>query len=92
MEQQSQDSLRTKDATIALAYKPIIRGYFAVAAAYYGIMTLTHFWLLEGSSLALLASVSSIACPVREPSSSWLLRSLSSPRPPSWWSRATGRT
>ncbi|MCB2073567.1 MAG: EAL domain-containing protein [Novosphingobium sp.] len=61
MEQQSQDSLRTKDATIALAYKPIIRGYFAVAAAYYGIMTLTHFWLLEGSSLALLASVSSIA-------------------------------
>ncbi|MCA0904571.1 putative bifunctional diguanylate cyclase/phosphodiesterase [Qipengyuania aquimaris] len=49
------------DAAIAGAYLPIVRGYFMVAAAYYAIMTITHFWFVEAPGLYWIASASSIA-------------------------------
>ncbi len=60
MDYKSRQSDRRDSTVVALAYQPIIRGYFAVAAAYYAIMTLSHLWLLDGTSLAFMASVSSI--------------------------------
>ncbi len=49
------------DSTVAQIYRPIIRGYFGVAATYYLIMTLTHFWSLSGADLAVMATTSTIA-------------------------------
>ena len=46
------------DSAIAQIYRPIIRGYFAVAAVYYVIMTFSHFWAMIGPDLALMASAS----------------------------------
>ena len=56
-------SKKTTQAVDALAstYQPIVRGYFMIAAVYYAIMTLTHFWYVEAESLQLMAGVSSLA-------------------------------
>ncbi|WP_162789547.1 EAL domain-containing protein [Altererythrobacter sp. ZODW24] len=50
------------DTVVAQAYQPIIRGYFAVAAAYYAVMSLTHSIELSGVALRQLGSAAIIAC------------------------------
>ena len=45
-------------------YRPIIRGYFAVFAAYYAAMTPTHFYYLSGFDLFSMASAAIIAATV----------------------------
>ncbi|MEP5624964.1 MAG: hypothetical protein ABJP82_20525, partial [Hyphomicrobiales bacterium] len=50
--------LNSKAATALLdIYRPIIRGYFAIVAAYYFVMSVTHFWYYEGAGLVAMASV-----------------------------------
>ncbi len=47
---------------IASAYYPILRGYFSVSAAYYGVMAISHIWFAEAHtfwSYFVLSSVSS---------------------------------
>ena len=46
------------DSAIAQTYRPIIRGYFIVAAAYYVIMSFMHFWAMSGPGLLMMASAS----------------------------------
>lgn len=46
------------NSAVAQIYRPIIRGYFGVAAVYYLIMTLTHFWSLDGSDLVAMTTTS----------------------------------
>ncbi|MEH6701818.1 putative bifunctional diguanylate cyclase/phosphodiesterase [Parasphingorhabdus sp.] len=45
-------------SSIAQIYRPVIRGYFGVAAIYYIVMTLTHFWEFGGSDLLHMAAAS----------------------------------
>jgi diguanylate cyclase (GGDEF)-like protein len=45
-------------SSIAQIYRPVIRGYFGVAAIYYIVMTLTHFWEFGGSDLLNMAAAS----------------------------------
>jgi diguanylate cyclase (GGDEF)-like protein len=53
---------------MAEANRPIIRGYLAIMALYYGAMAPVHFWALDGSNLitmvfaSLLASAVATAC------------------------------
>ncbi|MFK7841642.1 MAG: putative bifunctional diguanylate cyclase/phosphodiesterase [Sphingorhabdus sp.] len=46
------------DTIVAQTYRPIIRGYFGVAAVYYLIMTVAHFLALDGINLVILAAAS----------------------------------
>ncbi|MEP2380882.1 EAL domain-containing protein, partial [Parasphingorhabdus sp.] len=58
----SKDSSSTLDANAVIAetYRPIVRGYFAVAFAYYAIMTVLHCITMSGVALGIMtvASVS----------------------------------
>lgn len=54
--------LNSKAATALLdIYQPIIRGYFAVVALYYAVMSVTHFYYFDGISLFAMAGVSILA-------------------------------
>ena len=54
--------LNSKAATALLdIYQPIIRGYFAVVAIYYAVMSVTHFYYFDGLSLFAMAGVSILA-------------------------------
>lgn len=57
----------------AAAYRPIIRGYFAVAAIYYAAMAISHFLYFEGSDLVLMGAVSIFAL-IACSAAFWLVR------------------
>ncbi len=46
---------------VAKIYRPMIRGYFGVAAVYYVVMTLIHFWVLSGTDLLAMVTASTTA-------------------------------
>ena len=46
---------------IAKIYRPMIRGYFGVAAVYYAVMTLMHFGVHSGTDLLAIVAASTIA-------------------------------
>lgn len=46
---------------IAKIYRPMIRGYFGVAAVYYAVMTLMHFGVHRGTDLLAIIAASTIA-------------------------------
>ncbi|NRD89909.1 hypothetical protein C8024_11270 [Sphingopyxis sp. BSNA05] len=46
---------------VAKIYRPMIRGYFGVAAVYYAVLTLLHFGVHSGSGLLVIVTASSIA-------------------------------
>ncbi|MDE2597300.1 MAG: EAL domain-containing protein, partial [Sphingomonadales bacterium] len=54
----STEERQTDRAELSWAYQPIVRGYFIVAAIYYGIMTVAHFVELSGMPLRALATCS----------------------------------
>lgn len=47
---------------IAQVYRPMIRGYFGVAAVYYLVMTLMHFTVHSGADLLVIVTASTSAC------------------------------
>ncbi|VWX61009.1 putative bifunctional diguanylate cyclase/phosphodiesterase [Sphingorhabdus sp. 109] len=49
---------------VATIYRPMIRGYFGVAAVYYAVLTLMHFGVHSGSALLAIVTASSIASAV----------------------------
>tara|TARA_R110000824_G_scaffold251980_2_gene440602 strand:+ start:2339 stop:4255 length:1917 start_codon:yes stop_codon:yes gene_type:complete len=46
---------------ITKIYRPMLRGYFGVAAAYYAVMTLMHFGVHSGTNLLVIVTASTIA-------------------------------
>ncbi|AMO72892.1 putative bifunctional diguanylate cyclase/phosphodiesterase [Sphingorhabdus sp. M41] len=47
---------------VAKIYRPMLRGYFGVAGAYYAVMTVMHLFVHSGTNLLAIVSVSTIAC------------------------------
>ncbi|MEP2103290.1 MAG: EAL domain-containing protein [Parasphingorhabdus sp.] len=53
---------RDTNSIVSNTYRPIIRTYFGVTAAYYALMTLAHFWWFSGTALSMIAAASTTAC------------------------------
>lgn len=49
---------------LALAYQPILRGYFGLATAYYAVMLISHFWFVEPENMTALVGASGVAVAV----------------------------
>ena len=60
------------------AYRPVLRGFFAVAAVYYAIMTAAHFAVREGAQLFWFSAIS-IATVIATVAGFFLLRRLQRP-------------
>lgn len=69
----ARDSRRRLRLNLAQTYQPILRGYFAVAAGYYAVMTLTHFWSFSGADLRDMLSVS-VPAIVAGAAGVWIMR------------------
>ena len=46
---------------VARIYRPMLRGYFGVAAVYYAVLTVMHFWVHSGTDLVAIVAASSTA-------------------------------
>ena len=53
---------RSSALLLTLTYKPLIRGYFAVAAVYYGLITIANIVELEGADQWHMAGATSLTC------------------------------
>lgn len=54
----AKDTHHRVKAILAQTYQPILMGYFGVAAIYYAVMSVTHFWSFEGAGLSWMLSAS----------------------------------
>ncbi len=48
-------------AAVQDIYRPILRGYFAIVALYYCVMSVSHFWYFDGLALLAMGGVAVVA-------------------------------